>query len=258
MKKYGIIYADPPWAYRNKHCEGNALAHYNTMRLEDICNLPVREIAAQDCVLFLWATYPMLPEALRVIEAWGFKYKTIGFAWIKQNRKADSLYMGTGYWTRANSEVCLLAIKGKPKRISASVHSVIVSHIREHSAQKKTCLWLKGLPKLEPTNIVDRGEMMGNYSIGAHADGRDDNGKWLRWGPELAKLRSRTFPGIAKVLKECLENLASGKSQIRGESVIKLRMTPEKVMQVFRICPACGNPYAGNRYCDRCGQRLEW
>lgn len=53
MKKYGIIYADPPWAYRNKHCEGNALAHYNTMRLEDICNLPVREIAAQDCVLFL-------------------------------------------------------------------------------------------------------------------------------------------------------------------------------------------------------------
>lgn len=66
MKKYGIIYADPPWAYRNKHCEGGALAHYNTMRLEDICNLPVREIAAQDCVLFLWATYPMLPEALRV------------------------------------------------------------------------------------------------------------------------------------------------------------------------------------------------
>lgn len=103
MKKYGIIYADPPWAYRNKHCEGNALAHYNTMRLEDICNLPVREIAAQDCVLFLWATYPMLPAALRVIEAWGFKYKTIGFAWIKQNRKADSLYMGTGYWTRANT-----------------------------------------------------------------------------------------------------------------------------------------------------------
>lgn len=69
-------------------------------------------------------------------------------------------------------------------------------------AQKKTCLWLKGLPKLEPTNIVDRGEMMGNYSIGAHADGRDDNGKWLRWGPELAKLRSRTFPGIAKAMAE--------------------------------------------------------
>lgn len=63
---------------------------------------------------------------------------------------------------------------------------------------------------------------------------------------------------FAKALKECLENLASGKSQIRGESVIKLRMTPREVMQAFRICPACGNPYAGNRYCDRCGQRLEW
>lgn len=139
MKKYGIIYADPPWAYRNKHCEGSALAHYNTMRLEDICNLPVRE---------------MLPEALRVIEAWGFKYKTIGFAWIKQNRKADSLYMGTGYWTRANSEVCLLAIKGKPKRISASVHSVIVSHIREHSkkpdeARQRIVELMGDLPRIE-------------------------------------------------------------------------------------------------------------
>ena len=154
MKKYGIIYADPPWAYRNKHCEGSALAHYNTMRLEDICNLPVKKIAAQDCVLFLWTTYPMLPEALRVIEAWGFKYKTIGFAWIKQNRKADSLYMGTGYWTRANSEVCLLAIKGKPKRISASVHSVIVSHIREHSkkpdeARQRIVELMGDLPRIE-------------------------------------------------------------------------------------------------------------
>lgn len=154
MKKYGIIYADPPWAYRNKHCEGSALAHYNTMCLEDICNLPVKEIAAQDCVLFLWTTYPMLPEALRVIEAWGFKYKTIGFAWIKQNRKADSLYMGTGYWTRANSEVCLLAVKGKPKRISASVHSVIVSHIREHSkkpdeARQRIVKLMGDLPRIE-------------------------------------------------------------------------------------------------------------
>lgn len=93
MKKYGIIYADPPWAYRNKHCEGNALAHYNTMRLEDICNLPVREIAAQDCVLFLWATYPMLPEALRVIEAWGFKYKTIS---IRRPRAEKDLPVAKG------------------------------------------------------------------------------------------------------------------------------------------------------------------
>lgn len=154
MKKYGIIYADPPWAYRNKHCKGNTLAHYNIMRLEDICNLPVREIAAQDCVLFLWATYPMLPEAFQVIEAWGFKYKTIGFAWIKQNRKADSLYMGTGYWTRANSEVCLLAVKGKPKRISAGVHSVIVSHIEEHSkkpgeARRRIVELMGDLPRIE-------------------------------------------------------------------------------------------------------------
>lgn len=81
-KKYSVIYADPPWSYQDKRCIGNAADHYPTMRIEDI--------AADNCVLFLWATYPMLKEALKVIEAWGFKYKSIGFQWVKQNRRASN------------------------------------------------------------------------------------------------------------------------------------------------------------------------
>ena len=71
--------------------------------------------------------------SLKVIKAWGFQYKTVAFVWIKQNKKSDSLFWGMGYWTRANAEMCLLATKGKPKRISKSVHQVVISHIQEHS-----------------------------------------------------------------------------------------------------------------------------
>ena len=78
-KKYSIIYADPPWSYRDKKCNGNCEEHYTTMKIEDICNLPVRNITEKDSILFLWVTYPMLKEGLKVIEAWGFKYKTIAF-----------------------------------------------------------------------------------------------------------------------------------------------------------------------------------
>lgn len=83
-KKYSIIYADPPWSYKDKNCNGACEQHYSTMNILDIQNLPISKISNDDCVLFLWATYPMLQEALSVIEAWGFKYKTIGFQWIKK------------------------------------------------------------------------------------------------------------------------------------------------------------------------------
>lgn len=89
-KQYGIIYADPPWRYDRKHGSGVAENHYLTMSIEEICALPVSELAAKDSALFLWATFPQLNEAFRVIDAWGFKYKTLAFLWLKQNRKADS------------------------------------------------------------------------------------------------------------------------------------------------------------------------
>jgi N6-adenosine-specific RNA methylase IME4 len=105
-KKYSIIYADPPWSYRDKGCNGAADPHYGTMKLKDICALPVSKIAEKDSVLFLWATYPMLKEALQVIEAWGFTYRTVGFQWIKQNRNGKGYFFGLGRWTRGNTEPC--------------------------------------------------------------------------------------------------------------------------------------------------------
>ncbi len=136
-KKYAAIYADPPWGYRNKGTRGAASKHYSTMSIDDIKALPVGDIAADDCVLFLWATFPMLQEALDTIRAWGFTYKTIGFVWVKLNRLKDTLFWGMGNWTRSNVEICLLAVKGRPKRVSARVHSVIVSRVKKHS-QKPT------------------------------------------------------------------------------------------------------------------------
>ena len=136
-KKYNIIYADPPWNFKTYSEKGkqkkSAECHYRCMNIDNIYDLPINQIAADNCILFLWVTFPLLKEGLETIEKWGFTYKTIGFNWIKQNKKSDSLFWGLGYWTRANSEICLLATKGKPKRISKSVHSVIISKIREHS-----------------------------------------------------------------------------------------------------------------------------
>lgn len=138
MKKYNIIYADPPWFYndrRNKGTRfcGGAMAHYPTMKVEDICKIPVKELADDNCILFMWATFPCLPDALKVIEAWGFKYKTLGFSWIKTNKKNKKPFVGIGHYTRSNCEVCLIATKGKIKPISNKVSSVIIADREEHS-----------------------------------------------------------------------------------------------------------------------------
>ncbi len=103
------------------------------MPADDICSLPVADIAEDNSVLFLWVTFPNLQESFRVIEAWGFEYRTVAFVWVKRNKKAMNWFMGLGYWTRANAEICLLAVKGKPKRVSKSVRQIIDSPIERHS-----------------------------------------------------------------------------------------------------------------------------
>jgi N6-adenosine-specific RNA methylase IME4 len=136
-KKYNIIYADPPWSFKTYSDKGKGKSpdkHYSCMIKQDIQNLPVPSICDKDCVLLLWVTAPCLHEGLELVEKWGFTYKTFGFTWIKQNKKSDSLFWGMGYYTRSNTEICLLATKGKPlKRLSKSVHQVVLSKIREHS-----------------------------------------------------------------------------------------------------------------------------
>ena len=133
MGKYNIIYADPPWQYQRSGVQGAAAFHYSTMGIEDLCRLPISELAADDCALFMWATFPQLSEALQLIKSWGFTYKTVAFVWLKKNKVADSWFYGLGFWTRGNAEICLFATKGKPKRQSASVHQFIISPIEQHS-----------------------------------------------------------------------------------------------------------------------------
>ena len=134
-KKYNIIYADPPWSYKDKALAGKrgACCKYSVMNTTDICNFPVKQITAKDAVLFMWVTMPKLPECFDLIKAWGFEYKTCAFVWVKKNKKSDSLFWGMGNWTRANTEICLIATKGKPKRQAANIHSVVMTPIEEHS-----------------------------------------------------------------------------------------------------------------------------
>jgi N6-adenosine-specific RNA methylase IME4 len=154
MEKFNIVYADPAWRYDNNGGQGVAENHYPTMNISDICALPVADIAAKDSVLFLWATFPMLPESLRVIEAWGFKFKTVAFVWLKQNKISPSWFYGMGYWTRSNAEICLLATRGKPKRQNNSIHQLIISPREAHSkkpdeARDKIVRLMGDVPRVE-------------------------------------------------------------------------------------------------------------
>lgn len=178
---FGAILADPPWSF--KAWSGDALpsrvadAHYQTQSMEWIAGLPVGDVAADDCALFLWICWPTLPDALRIIESWGFTYKTCGFCWVKGNSLPlfpDDFKdkMGLGYWTRANSEVCLLATKGKPKRLDAGVRQVIQAPLREHSRK--------------PDGVHERIERLvsGPY---LELFARESKPGWTVWGNQTTK-----------------------------------------------------------------------
>lgn len=154
MKKYQIIYADPPWSYKDKSKShgGGAESHYPCMSISDICKM---DIPAEDnSVLLMWTTYPQLEEAFKVISAWGFVYKTCAFTWVKTN-KDGSIYMGMGRYTRANAEICLLAKRGNGiKRQSASIFNTQVHGRSKHSQKpikfKEDIVRLFGdLPRIE-------------------------------------------------------------------------------------------------------------
>ena len=102
------------------------------MSKADIEALPVETVALTHAVLFLWVTDPFLPQGLELMKKWGFRYSTVAFTWAKTGKHAE-WPMGTGYWTRANPEMCLLGVRGAPSRKSKSVRQLIVSPRREHS-----------------------------------------------------------------------------------------------------------------------------
>lgn len=194
-----VILADPPWRFatwsakgrdrcpdgitRARQRENNPENHYKTMSLDEIIGLPVSGTAAKDSVLFLWAIDPMLPEALRVGEAWGFRFKTVAFYWAKLRREGSTRHllhdepahklfpMGTGYWTRPNPEQCLLFTRGKPKRLSAAERKLIIARRRLHSQK--------------PDETYERIERLvdGPY---CELFARQQRKDWAAWGNEVA------------------------------------------------------------------------
>lgn len=175
-KRFPVIYADPPWPWETWSPMGRKWSdvtdHYGTSTADEIKALPVARLAPDDAALFLWGTWPKLPVVLDVIRAWGFEYKTVGFVWVKENPSGDGLHTGMGYFTRSNSEYCLLATKGSPLRLAKDVHQVVLAPVGEHSAK--------------PDEVRRRIERLfgGPY---LELYGRKPVGSWTVWGNEIKR-----------------------------------------------------------------------
>ena len=177
---FDLIYADPPWSFKTYSDKGKGKSpdnHYPVLDIEEIKKLNIGSIVNKDSVLLLWATPSMLMYAIDTISAWGFTYKTIAFTWIKTNKKnTDSLFWGCGYYTRQNTEICLLATRGNVlPRESHSVHQVVISPVEAHS--KKPDEVMKRIEQLfgdiKRVELFARRETPGWVCVGNEITGRD-------------------------------------------------------------------------------------
>jgi N6-adenosine-specific RNA methylase IME4 len=136
--KYQVIYADPPWKYLwGEGKDGGHFApekHYQTMTTDEICGLNVKDLRDKSCALFLWATMPALPDAIKVLCAWGFKYKTCAFSWIKTKKDGNPLN-GMGSYTKSNIEICLLGMRGHIKSVDKTVPQIVMHQRSGHSVK---------------------------------------------------------------------------------------------------------------------------
>lgn len=178
-KKYKAILSDPAWSFKTYSEKGKDRSpeqHYDCMPIEDIYRLPVQDIADQNCILFLWVTFPLLKEGIKTLEEWGFTYKTVAFTWAKKNKSNLGFFMGNGYYSRANAEICLLGTKGKIEVKSRSVRQLIVSPLREHSRK--------------PDEIYSRIEQLvdGPY---LEMFSRNNREGWDSWGLEAGKFSDK-------------------------------------------------------------------
>jgi N6-adenosine-specific RNA methylase IME4 len=179
MFGYSVIYADPAWSFENFSAKGesrNPNRHYNTLSIEQIKALPVGHLAGDRCALFLWVTDPLLDQALDVMRAWGFRYVTTAFTWAKRTPLDTGWHIGTGYYTRANPEMCLMGMIGRmglPK--SRAVRQLIVEPVRQHSRK--------------PDRVISDIEAMfdGPY---VELFARERRPGWDSWGNELDKFES--------------------------------------------------------------------
>jgi N6-adenosine-specific RNA methylase IME4 len=169
----GVIAADPPWSfdYYSERADRAVFNHYEMMSFDAIKALPVAKVAADDCALFLWGTWPNMPMWMPVIEAWGFTFSGLAFDWVKLNANGRNLHWGTGYGTRANPEPCLLARRGNLLRLDEGVHSVIMAPVGAHSEK--------------PDEAYARMErLFGGPYLELFA--RKQRDRWTTWGNEIA------------------------------------------------------------------------
>lgn len=159
IKKYNIIYADPPRKYNSRANHKTRFRwwaewHYKLMTMEEIKQIPIPDMADDNCVLFMWCTFPYLEDQIKLFKHRWFKYKTLWFSWIKTNPKNWQPFFWVGYYAKSNAEVCLMWIKGKMKPISNKVSSVIIAPRREHSrkldeARERIVELFWDLPRIE-------------------------------------------------------------------------------------------------------------
>jgi len=180
-KKYNIILADPPWSYSDKRDNptknnpngaGGATKYYNCMKIEDLKKLNVNELADENCMMFMWATFPKLDSALELMKAWGFKYRTVAFVWVKmKNNMSEPRGDGIGFYTNNNAEIVLLGRKGKYWREEKNVRQIILEPKSKHSKK--------------PDEIKERiVRLMGNIPR-IELFSRDKTEGWDVWGNEV-------------------------------------------------------------------------
>lgn len=187
MGRFAVIYGDPPWAYRDSGIRGAAEKHYGTLSRDDLARMPIAKLAADDCALFLWATWPTLPDAFALIEAWGFTYKTCAFDWVKTTKDGRNAAMGLGHWTRGNSEVVLLATRGRPVRIDKGVPQTILDETLEQEALFAP----RGKHSAKPAEVRDRiVRLMGDVPR-LELFARERPPGWVVWGNQVP-----TLPGL--------------------------------------------------------------
>jgi len=178
---YSVLYADPAWSFKSysrKDISKMPDAHYDCMSLDDIKNLPVRDLAAQDSVCVVWCTAPMIKQGLETLEAWGFEFKTMG-AWAKQSSTGKAWGFGTGYIYRSAMEPWILGTKGKPKSLSKSIRNLIVAPIREHSRK--------------PDQMI---EMIEAQFEGPYCElfCRQARAGWDSWGNQVDRFKALPWP----------------------------------------------------------------
>ncbi len=177
---FPIIYADPPWAYNNATFKNSAQHFYSTMTHEQIKALPVVQLAAADCALFMWGTYPLIDEMLAVGEAWGFTYKTLAFQWVKRYNPSGSPCFGLGKWTRGNTEGCFLFTRGKPKRVDSGVPQLV------ETIEQEILDAYRGRHSAKPVVVRDRiHQLMGSDPPSIELFAREPAPGWECWGNEV-------------------------------------------------------------------------